>query len=290
MKGRSIACTVNPRVGRETWLSAELPRTSDPKSILVVGGGPAGMAAAAGLAKRGHYVILVEKEAQLGGLLDAAAAPPDKYRVAVLARYLISELQASGAEIRLNTNCCPELVQDIRPDAVVVAAGSVPKLGSFYAEDDTTVVQAVDVLRRGAEPEKSYLVAGGGITGCEAALYLGRLGHKVTLAEVTSSLARGLQQVNRQELIKALKNCGVQLLTGVHISQYTHGQATIVGDQESKTITVDRLVLALGFDPLRGLAAEIESTGTTVYLIGDAVEPRSIETALYEAEILAGRL
>lgn len=290
MKGKQIACTVNPRAGRETWMLPVLPLTGSPKSILVVGGGPAGMAAAASLAGRGHHTVLAEQDSELGGLLNAAAAPPDKYRVVDLKNYLIRELKRSGAKMLLDTPVSRETIRELKPDVIVLAAGSRPKTAAFYDPGDTTVVQAIDVLRRGAEPGCRYLIAGGGITGCETALFLAVRGCQTTLVETASCLARGLQQVSRQELIKALTENGVQLLTGHAISRYGNGTAEITGSRGTQEITADRLVLALGFNSRREVTDEAEDMGIPVYVIGDASEPRSIESALFEAEVLAARL
>ncbi|MGE5372315.1 MAG: FAD-dependent oxidoreductase [Solirubrobacterales bacterium] len=291
MKGRPLACTVNPRAGRETWISETGSVTATPKKILVAGGGPAGMTAAAELSRRGHRVVLTETTNRLGGLLAAAAVPPDKQRIQALNAYLQRELAVSGAEVRLNTRCTAALAQELGADAVIVATGARPQAADFYEAGDDSVVQAIDLLRKTPETGKRFLVAGGGVTGCETALWLSRNGNTVTLVESTRFLASGLQQVNRQELVTAMKRSGVVVLNECRIAQYRGGIAQIT-DKSGETAEreVDRLVLALGFLPEPELAADLEAAGVITYVIGDAREPHTIESGLYQAAVLARRL
>ncbi|MGE5371396.1 MAG: FAD-dependent oxidoreductase [Solirubrobacterales bacterium] len=291
LKGLHIACTANPRAGRESWLPEQAEQASTPKTILVAGGGPAGMAAAARLAQRGHQVILAEKEGRLGGMLDAAAAPPDKYRIGELAGFLVRQLEDAGVEVRLNTECTEELARETGAQAVVVATGSVPKQLPLCDQADQTVVQAVDLLRRETESGKRFLVIGGGSTGCETAYRLAQAENQVILVEAEKALARDLENMTRIELITAMKKAGIQLLTGHTVQSCGNGAAVVANSEgETRELTVDSVVLALGFKSNTQWVQALSGGGLPVFEIGDAAVPRGIENCLYEAEILARRL
>lgn len=283
-----VACAVNPLAGRESWLKPLLP-AENPARVLVVGGGPAGIWAAVRLSQRGHRVTLVEKNDKLGGMLNAAAVPPNKQRIAEFLDYLIRELGKTRVEVRLGQELTRELVEAIVPQAVLVATGARPlNLPDLTGEN---VLQAVDVLNGKEVKGKNIVVLGGGITGCETALYLAQKGFNVVLVEASSQLAAGMENMNRMELLSGLKKSGVKRLLRCSLKGLQEGQALLqMADGSTENVFCDALILALGMVPVNESADWLRELVPQIRVIGDADRPRNIETALYQAEVAARTL
>lgn len=285
-KDLPIACTVNPGVGREGRLGPLIP-ASNPLCVLVVGGGPAGMAAATGLARRGYQVTLIDSGHELGGALRIAAKPPHKERLEELRKFLINQLTKVPVEVRLRCSYDARLLAELLPEVVVVATGAVPKSPSGFSGDGM-VVQAVELLaREHPGTGKRVLVAGGGVTGCETALYLAACQNQVVLVEYSGKLATDLDKMSRRDLLASLEKAQVEVITGHTLKYVDPGHAVIEDDSgKQESLRVDQVVLALGaerYDPVTETARLLVPR---IYIIGDAARPRNIEAALYEAEIL----
>jgi pyruvate/2-oxoglutarate dehydrogenase complex dihydrolipoamide dehydrogenase (E3) component len=134
MMGAPINCVQNPAVGREEFLGSEtFVRTSKPKRVVVVGGGPAGLEAAWVAAARGHEVTLLEKADQLGGMIRLAEQLPGRQELADFANWRAAECDRRGVTIKLGVAADADTVLALDPDAVVVATGGRPTLsGSSY--------------------------------------------------------------------------------------------------------------------------------------------------------------
>lgn len=119
-----VSCLVNPVTGHEG--EYDFSRVSNPKKVLVAGGGPAGLMAAKTAALRGHQVILCECSDVFGGQFRLAAVPPTKHDIAGAIRYYVTMCKKYNVDLRLNTAVDEALIQEIAPDAIVLATGSVP--------------------------------------------------------------------------------------------------------------------------------------------------------------------
>lgn len=170
--GRGISCALNPRAGREYDLGY-IFKTTSPKNVVVIGGGPGGMEAAFTAASLGHKVTLLEKSSQLGGQFHLACVPPHKSAIAEACDWFIGETYRNGVDVRLNTEATPELIDQLNPDKVILAAGadvirSVPIPGAEKAVISWDVLDGICQV-----PErKNVAIIGGGIVGCEIAQML----------------------------------------------------------------------------------------------------------------------
>ncbi len=282
LAGGGLRCSVNPFTGREAELTIE--PASSPKKVMVVGGGPAGMEAATVAAQRGHQVTLYERQSQLGGQLIPAALPPHKQELALLNRYLAGQLAKSTVRVKLGVEVTPELVAQEAPDAVILAAGSMPLTPEIPGINGSQVASAVDVLSGKVDVGEKVVVIGGELVGCETANFLSQQGKKVTVLRRGPEMAAGMFPSNRRALLGRLKEKAVALITGVKEYQAITGDGLVMIDGEGKrqTVEADTIVLAAGAIADDRMARAIEGKVSEIHLAGDCVQPRRILDAIHE--------
>jgi 2,4-dienoyl-CoA reductase-like NADH-dependent reductase (Old Yellow Enzyme family)/thioredoxin reductase len=278
--GTGIACSVNPRTGRERrW--PEPVRTTRPRRVVVVGGGPAGLAAAREAAAAGHHVTLLERADRLGG--QAALSSLD-----------LDTNLPDGVDVRLGTAAGVDVVDALRPDAVVVATGARPYRPALPL-GDATVVSAWDVLTADPAGGRRVVVAdwGGDPSGLEAAERLVRAGNRVTLAVGSVAVGEGVHQYRRNLYLQRLYRAGVAI---VHHAELAGATATRVrlrnafAPELEHLVPADVLVLAVGRVPEAELAPQLRAAGHRVEEAGDCLGPRGIEEAVLEGATAARRL
>ncbi len=205
--GLHIRCAVNARVGREGHPQA---RTACPARVMVIGAGPAGMEAARVAKLKGHDVAIFEKRERLGGQLNIAMTPPGKQKIAWLLSFLSEQLRRLGVTVVTGMEVKPEDVHDYSPDTVVIATGSRPFVPQIPGIDFPTVSNAWDVLQGKANIGAEHVVvAGGGMVGCETALYLAQKSCAVTVVDMLPIVAQDVEPISRGVLIDELTRADV---------------------------------------------------------------------------------
>ncbi|MHB8895248.1 MAG: oxidoreductase, partial [Candidatus Geothermincolia bacterium] len=195
-----ITCMVNPRVNRER--ETELEPAAVKKTVLVAGGGPAGMECAWVAAHRGHEVILCEETDRLGGQGRLAAIPPGREEFGEMVGYLVQQLKNKGVEVRLNELVTPELVEELNPDVLVMATGAVQIVPKIEGVDGPNVVLAWDVLEERVDVGKSVVVVGGGAVGIETGSFLAERGRRVTVLEMRERCGADIGLSTRWTILK----------------------------------------------------------------------------------------
>lgn len=275
-------CPSNPTAYKEVPAS-RVQNTTAPKKVLVIGGGPAGMEAAAVLAERGHQVTLCEKEAALGGALRYAQYVPFKKKVDQLMHVMIRRLQNSGAEIRLNTEATPALAADLRPDVIVAALGSRPSRPDFMTGASGPVMMALDVLRHPDQVGQNAVIVGGGILGCEIALQLAQLGKHVTVIDRKKEVCRDASFLYREGLLMELDKAHVDIRSNTACLDVKEGAVSVQTEgQAPAAIPADTVIAATGFTALDQEAEQFRGAADDFWKIGDCFQVRKIFNARRE--------
>ena len=272
--GTSMRCAINPLLGKDIDLS-KLVEPGQEKHVMVIGGGPGGMMAAQTLRAMGHRVSLYEKSHRLGGLLNDATVASFKEYMRLYLQWDIRQTMQCGAEIHLDTEVTPELVEQVNPDAVIVASGSTYVYPNIPGIEMDKVKTVSDVENHRVPVGENVVVCGGGIVGLECAVMLGMEGKKVTVIDQIplEKFADGMPVFNHIELNYQLEKYGVTLVGGQKITSFgENGVETVDASGEKQAFAGDTYVLALGVKPDNRLAQQLLSAyAEGIYVVGDCV-------------------
>ena len=281
-KNLPIRCTVNPVLGRELDYINIQPAINK-KKVVIAGGGPAGMAAALTASCRGHEVILYEKESELGGNLILASGPPFKADMKLYLDWLIRQVKKDpNIEIKLRSAATADIIKALKPDAAVIAVGAEPIVPDALVKDRANVVLAGDIHMERVTTGDTVVVAGGGLTGCEAALHLAHSGKKVTIVDMLDM--KTLTADVPRALIALLHESSVRLLTEVKLEEISKDGVHIIDKVWNRTfIPADTVVLSLGYTARSELTESFKDTAEDVYIIGDCRKPNDLKQAIHDA-------
>jgi NAD(H)-dependent 7beta-hydroxy-3-oxo-delta4-cholenoic acid oxidoreductase len=289
LEGRDMTCVINPWSGREG--ETALRPAVEPKKVMVIGAGPAGMEAARVAAQRGHRVTLFEKASKTGGLFNLAAVPPHKQELTRVTKYLTTQLAKAEVEVRLNTEVTESVVADEKPDVAVVATGGEPLVPDISGVDGPRVKTFQQVLA-GEVPimPGNVLIIGGGMAGCETADFMFQqgdhplVGHtSVTIIEMLDKVATDMSPEGRVVLLERIRRKGIEIMLRTEVKEFLEDGVVIERDGREETIRgVECIVLCMGIKPADELAARIGDEVAEVHVIGDAKHPRSLYQAIRE--------
>jgi 2,4-dienoyl-CoA reductase-like NADH-dependent reductase (Old Yellow Enzyme family)/thioredoxin reductase len=278
--GVSIGCRVNPAMGREAEF--EVLRAKNAKKVLIVGGGPAGMEAARVAALRGHEVTLWEKSLELGGQLNYAAVPPYKNGIDPLIKYYQIQMRMLKVKIEVGVAATAALVQEFRPDVVVVATGAIPVIPETCAGKGKNIVTALEVLGGYQDIRERVVVVGGGMIGCEVAEFLAQGHRDVMIVEMLGEIGRDIGPALRPGVLNRLRDAGIQAEAGIEVVEVTGKGVRGVRNGHPEFFLAGTVVIAVGMKSERKLGEELEGMVSEIHLIGDCAEPRRIREAIAE--------
>ena len=281
--GASLSCTVNPATGNEKEYT--ITPSEKPRAVLVVGGGIAGMEAARVAALRGHRVTLYEKRDKLGGHLIEGSVPEFKRDVRLLNDYYVTRLRKLGVKIELEKAVTPELVHKMKPEVVIVATGSSSLVPDIPGIKKEKVVTAIDVLLGKKKAGERVVVAGGGLVGCETAVYLAQKGKRVTIVEALEEIMPDVFEANKQYLFKMLAENGVSVLTNTSLVRISDYGAVVENKYHrfEAELKADTIILALGLKPETDLLKALQGKVKELYSVGDCEGPGKIIDAVWRA-------
>lgn len=287
-----ISCSINPEMGRERELAIVPARVR--KKVLVAGAGPAGMEAARVAELRGHQVILCEKQNRMGGQLHYAMQNPQKQEYREVIRYLQTQIEKSSVEVRLGEPVDRQTIDDIRPDAVIVATGALPVVPFTPGAELPHVHTAIDVLDRRVVLSGKTAVMGAGLVGLETALFLVENSvSPVVLIEPTDKIG-GNVGVRSGWVIRnqAADCCDIEMRLKTTVEEITKGYVLVQKEGKFERMEAANVVLATGMRSDNELAEELKAWGGIEHLhtVGDCNIPRTLREAMEEAAVAARRI
>lgn len=288
--GLPLECTVNAFAGNE--YRYKITHCKEPKNVLVVGGGPAGMEAARVASLRGHNVVLREKDRELGGQLRLAAVPPYKAEMRELVRWFETSLKKLGVKVELGQEVTASSIEEMEPDAVIIATGALSFVPTPLIVNLENVVTANDVLAGEVRVGETVVVVGGGLVGCETADLLSDRGKKVVVVEMLRDLGMLLDKVkgmNEMLLLRRLCEKGVQIIINAKVERIIRSGVIVTHKGTKKTIEADTIVLATGVRENKELNEKLR-TKTPTYQIGDCKKTRKLINAIQEGFIVARKI
>ena len=308
--GRSLRCAINPEAGRECEFRG-ISRSEKFKTVAVVGAGPAGMEAARVAAMRGHRVVIVDKDARLGGALKAGCIPPNKEKVRSLINWYEKQLRNLGVEVRLGCHWSISIAQEIRPDVLIMATGAEY---TRLMPGSEIALSASEALLFPDKIGKDVVIIGGGATGSETAEFIA--GERVTLAiermkdfsgelvfqqkvedpgnrtkitivEMLDEICSDMDGQNAKIIKLKLKGCGINVITSTKVNAIGDDvmQVEQIATGNKSEISFDTVILAGGPQP-SSLSAEIP-TGCEVHTVGDCNSVGRIMNAIHDGYCIA---
>ena len=300
-----ISCLGNASAGREWRAGDNPPRTEAPRSVLVVGGGPAGLEAARVSAERGHRVTVLEREPQLGGQFRLAGRQPSRGQILDLLTWFEHRLSVLGVDVRLGQSASADDVEWFGADDVIVATGSRPPVTGFQRalpmvermpgadRPDAVSIQAVLAETVDVGPRVVVVDDVGDWRGLGTALYLAERGHDVTIVTSAAVVGGGLYHSAADGPLRArFSSAGGTMRPGTVVLSWDGEGATVrsVTSDADERLPADTLVIAETAVAETGLADELRRRGIAFEAIGDCVAPRRASLAIYEGRELALRV
>lgn len=281
---RNTHCSVNPLHNIGAYKKNIRP-TPEKREVVVVGGGPAGMQAAIYASDYGHYVTLIEKSGELGGLLNYTNHVPFKYELMNFKDYLIRQVQKRPIEVRMNTEATPKMINQMMPHTVIVAVGSEPQILPIPGVDGPNVVQALEVFGQEEKLGKKVAIIGGGLVGTELAIHLNHLGHDCTVVEMGQYLCAEAQLSERLHVLRFMEEAGMKAYTDMACVEINDRGICCMDKRECriKCFDADTIILCTGMKARDMLRDSFAESAYEVKYIGDCVKARIVKDAIHEA-------
>jgi 2,4-dienoyl-CoA reductase-like NADH-dependent reductase (Old Yellow Enzyme family)/thioredoxin reductase len=315
---RQYMCAVNPEIGFEQDYRHEPPHAAK-RTVLVAGGGVAGMQAALTASERGHKVILCEERDRLGGILRCEEKVPFKKLFSDYLDYQARMLSRAPIDVQLGTVVTPELARAADADVIIAALGARPVIPNIPGIHATNVLGAVDAYYRPERTGKNVIILGGGLVGIELAIFLSGLGRNVTIIEMMETLSDGGNPVHGLALINEMNKYNIQVSTATRATEITDKGAIGVyvgsaytlpicptvdaavlhsnsfgrvvradaAEGSRKLFEADTVIYAVGQRPLHDEADRLRFCAPEFHQIGDCLTPKNINQAIGMASTVA---
>lgn len=280
-------CAINPNSGFG-WYEDRHPYPKESRTVLIAGGGVGGLQAAITAGKRGHKVTLLEKSGELGGTINFTDFDEDKVDLKNFKNLLIREAKESGADIRMNTACSKEIIEELKPDAIIIATGAHPAKPPIKGIDKA--MNALEAYHNMDKIGKKVVLAGGGLVGCEVGLHMASHGHEVTVIEMLKMMAFETFGYYRNALLDEMDKRGIKQMLSTKVLEFTDEGILVEADGKEQLIPADTCVYSMGMKPDQDTVKAIQAMAgdITTYVVGDGGKAGKVGDAVhagYEAAV-----
>ena len=291
---RWLGCIENPRTGREAQGVGTVQLTAKPKQVMVVGAGPAGLQAAIAAARNGHHVTVLEKTDQPGGQVRIAASVPNRAEFGDMIRNQVNECDRLGVKFEYGVGVWPGLVEERKPDHVIVAMGAEPARPWWVPGDASNVADVREVIdgtatNGGPQPGESVVVIDeiGFHHATSAAELLADRGCTVEI--VTNGMVVGQDlgiTLDMENWWMRAHTKGIVQSTDLVPMGLADGELTLLHHPTgvNQTRRPDWVVLAVPPNPVEWLYHDLKAAGVSVERIGDCLAPRRAHAAVVDGE------
>lgn len=295
-KSKPIRCTVNPDI--ISYEDYKRYQVAKPLNVVVIGGGTAGLEAAASAAEVGCNVTLYEEKAFLGGLSAVISRFPNKRRIADLPKFLVNRVnKLANVTVHLNTKATPEMVEQHQPDLVIAATGAkaiLPPIKGLHdelAKQGRQVFSIFDLMDNFAHftdiANKKIAVIGGGAVGLDVVEYFAEHHAKsVTLVEMQPELARDLDVIGRLSMMKMISDNNVNVMLNTTLQEVKGDRFVVSQKAQLSEIEFDYGFVCLGLTPITQFIDDFrQNANKNGYLfqqIGDSKQARKLIDGMRE--------
>lgn len=279
-------CAINPVIGHELESKYDIPPVQQ-KTVLIAGGGIAGMQAALTASERGHKIILCEKSGQLGGVLRCESDVLFKARLEEYLTRQAERVKKAGVNIWLNTTVTPELAYQLKPDVIIAAIGAKPVVPVIPGIERKNVMGVTDAYQSESAIGKRVVVLGGGLAGTEMAVWLTQKGRDVTILEMMPTLNDGGNMVHGGALKTQVRDLGIHLALSTKAQEIRTDGVVAQTDLETVVFPADTVVVAIGLSPLWDAVNALRFCAPEFYQVGDCLSPKNIMEATQTAWTIA---
>jgi 2,4-dienoyl-CoA reductase (NADPH2) len=301
-------CRINAAMGTDKYTIDKSPVK---KKVAVIGGGPAGMETARVAAERGHDVVLFEKSSRLGGLLPLAAFVKgvEIENIPDIIKYYKRQLTDLGVKIELGKHVDASLIDQIKPDVVIVAAGGtisnldIPGINKRNVLSPIQLHRTAKFLLNWISPgilrwltniwmpiSKNVVIIGGGVQGAELAEFMIKRGKKVTVIETSDKLGNGMPERMKPYLLSWLRKKGAIIISDASIKEISDEGLIITKEGKPQIIPADTFIPAVPLKSNTTLFNQLQGKAKEIYLIGDSSNPRLMVDAIADGWTIANKI
>lgn len=287
-----VKCVVNVAAGREREFI--IKKAEKKKKVVIIGGGPGGMEAARIAKLRGHEVLLYEKYEQLGGQVNIAKKAPNMEGIEDSIRFLSTQMNKLGVTLKVGVEATPEMIESEKPDAVIMATGSIPYKPMIPGIDQPHVYTAWDVLEGKADIGKKTVILGADLVACETALYTAKRNVKTIIITPEHELAEGEGTRVFWILLKQIENePNIEVRLRTTMQEIKQNSIVIQNENNFGEIDgLDSVIISVGNASVNKLSDTIISNGkiAEIFTVGDCVQPRKLMDAIHEGAMAGMRI